>query len=303
MKKLYFFVVFVFLFNTITAHAPAPQEDQRLNKLHAIFKTLGTDIKKTYEAMNAYAQANWLRKPGQERWHMSKSQHQNKLTAIKPHLEGLGFINAIEPTQQNPDHVLLLGASVFRMRSRLNYLFQLINAKKINTKKITFLVSERPLDPAIEPESLMLDKKHIRDGWVKPKTLPKTEAEAAKFIWEQMQKPKDANTLCVEFVTTPMLTKNGKKVRANTADTLHTWFQQSPKVGQVVAISNNPYVPYQYETIKPIFIKQGWLKQGGTLEVVGEPASAELDVASLLDNVARYIYSILQTQKAQQAEK
>lgn len=44
------------------------QIDKRLTTLHELFTTLGIKLDPTYEAMNTYAQAHWLRKSGQERW-------------------------------------------------------------------------------------------------------------------------------------------------------------------------------------------------------------------------------------------
>jgi hypothetical protein len=40
------------------------QQDKRLKTLHELFTILGVKVDPTYEAMNAYAQAHWLRKPG-----------------------------------------------------------------------------------------------------------------------------------------------------------------------------------------------------------------------------------------------
>lgn len=299
MKKLFTVCLLMFLVNT---HVPtldaATEEETRLHHLHALFTTLGIKVEKSYDAMNAYAQANWLRKPGQERWHMEPSQHQAKLKAITPHLTALGFIHEALPTQNKPTYALLLGATVFRMRTRLQYLFNLIEAHDFKPAKIVFLVGERPLDPAVEPEAMLLDPAYIQTSWKLSGKLPATEAEAAKFIWDQIPKPKSVAAIPVEFISTPMLTKNGKTVRPTTVDTVNTWLATHPKPGAIVAISNNPYVPYQNETINPVLINANWFNLGGSLETVGEAASETLDIASLLDNVARYIYSIIQTNAA-----
>lgn len=51
--------------------------------------------------------------------------------------------------------------------------------------------------------------------------------------------------------------------------------------------------------MNPTFIKAKWFKQGGTLETVGLACTLKdkENIATLLNNVARYIYSILQVQK------
>lgn len=66
-----------------------------------------------------------------------------------------------------------------------------------------------------------------------------------------------------------MLEKNGKPARPTTVDTLETWLSTLPKPGSIVAFSDNPYILYQHETMKPTLIKANWLKNGGTLETVG----------------------------------
>jgi hypothetical protein len=182
-------------------------------------------------------------------------------------------------------------------------MLELIEANTFLPKEIIILTGERPLDSKQEPEHLLLDKKSIRPDWQWDHKLPKNESEAAVFIWDQLPKPASIKGIPVIFISTPMLEKNGKIVRPTTVDTLETWLSTSPNPGSIVAFSDNPYIPYQHETMKPTLIKANWFKNGGTLETVGLAYTFrdKENVATLLDNVARYIYSILQVQKVLKA--
>lgn len=287
-----------------TQLSTSKEHDLRLEALYELFTTLGIKIDKTYSAMNAYAQAHWLRKPNQERWHMETSQHQDKLDMLIPSLKRLGMIDRVDPTNYTPDYAVVLGATVHRMRTRMQHMLELIKDGHFKPKKIVFLTGERPLDPTQEPQSILFDKTFIRAGWQLSGPLPTNESEAAKFIWNQLPKPDCIKDIEIIFVSTPMIQKGNKKVRPTTPDTINTWFTpmpgsgiQAPYPGSIVAFSNNPYVPYQNETMKPPLIKARWFKKGGTLETVGTAAKNPLDVANLLDNTARYIYSILQVEK------
>lgn len=280
--------------------AQSVRVDARLGLLHDLFTKLGVKVDPSYEAMNAYAQAHWLRKPGQERWQMDASTHQAKIDQIIASLKTLGMIDRIDPSIQTPDYAMVLGATVYRMRTRMQHMIELINAGTFTPEQIVVLTGDRPLDPTQEPESVLLDKKFIRTDWQCPASLPVNESEAARFVWDQLPKSDRVNTIPVVFVATPMLEKNGKLVRPTTIDTLETWLRTSPTVGSIVAFSDNPFAPYQNETMKPALIKSGWFKHNGTLETIGLAFTAgdnDDKAAILLDNVARYIYSILQVEK------
>ncbi|QOL19514.1 hypothetical protein [Candidatus Bodocaedibacter vickermanii] len=277
----------------------------RHDNLH-LFTTLGITVDPTYEAMNAYAQAHWLRKPGQERWHMNPSMHQAKANQIIASLKLLGMIDRIDPSIPTPDYAMILGATVYRMRTRMQHMIELIDAGTFTPRQIVVLTGDRPLDPVQEPESLLLDKAFIRSDWQCPESLPTNESEAAKFVWGQLQKSDRVNRISIVFLPTSMLEKNGKIVRPATEDSLKTWLKLLPLPGSIVAFSNQPFAPYQNETMKPTLIKAGWFKHKGTLETVGlafTPKDDDEHVARLLDNLARYMYSILHVKKALAAAK
>ncbi len=282
----------------VSLYGAAAVSDPRLLALHELFTTLGATVEPTYEAMNEHAQRHWLRKPGQERWQMDSSHHQDNAKTVKPILRRLGMLGRLDPTVYDPEYAIVLGATVFRMRTRMQHMLELMAGGRFAPKKIIVLVGERPLDPEQEAESVLLDTRFIRDGWTRPDSLPTNEAEAARFVWDQLPKPDCAASILVTFIAAPMLGKHGKRIRPSTIDTVNTWLQTSPKPGRIVAFSNNPYVPYQHETVRLGLLPSGWFRTGSTLETVGSAASEDIDMASMLDNVARYIFTIVQTQHA-----
>lgn len=284
----------------IAPSSQTEQKDQRIQAFNELFELLDAKVEPNYAAMNAYAQEHWLRKTGQERWQMEMSAHQAKIKQITAILTKLGMIDRVDPTVAKPDYAVVLGATTYRLRTRMQNMLELISAGKFMPKQIVILTGDRPLDLQFEPKDLLTNKEYARKDWVTPKATPTNETEAAKFIWDQLEKPESIKNIPISFVSTPMLEKNGKPARPTTVDTLESWLKVSPKSGSIVAFSNNPYVAYQNETMKPTLIKAGWFKQGGTLETVGYAFSEKEDndnVASLLDNVARYIYSILEVEK------
>ncbi|MDP3935678.1 MAG: hypothetical protein Q8Q56_01620 [Alphaproteobacteria bacterium] len=278
------------------------QQDNRLKILHELFTTIGVKVDPTYEAMNSFAQMYWLRSPNKERWEIENSivldLQADKIIAV---LRKLGMIERIDPSIKNPDYAIILGASFNRMSTRMQHMIELISIEQFTPKQIVVLTGDRPLDPFEEPPTILMEKAFTRNSSKNPNLLPKNESEAAKFVWDQLQKSDQVKNIPIVFLPTPMLKKNGKLVRPTTEDSVHTWLKTSPKPGSIVAFSNNPYIPYQNETIKPALIKSGWFKHGGTLETVGlafTPKDNDHRISNCLDNVARYIYSILEVKKA-----
>ncbi len=255
-------------------------------------------------AMNSFAQSHWLRKPGEERWEMLPSKYQKNAKKIVPLLKKLNMLDQVFPSQTAPDYAILLGATTSCMQTRMMYLITQIENHKFTPKKIIILTGDRPLDPQKERKSDLLDPRFICKERKSPSsTLPKTESEAAKFIWNHLPKPHQINSIPVEFVPTSMIKQAGKLVRPTTIDTIETWLYTKPHIGSIVAISNNPYIPFQEETMKPPLIKSGWFKNGGTLEVIGDANDDKTNMAVQLDTIARYMYSLLQTQKAKKEYK
>ncbi|HEB41658.1 MAG TPA: hypothetical protein ENI08_01390, partial [Candidatus Dependentiae bacterium] len=190
----------------------------------------------------------WLRIPGKERWEV-KEIFPEKRAQLMTVFDKLGTIKEIEPTHNYYNYALILGATVPRMRSRLQYLIELWE-KGVRFDSINVLVGQRPLDPNLESPEILLDKNNtmipFRKDWQLTGDLPTTEAEAAKLIFEQSPLPAEWDNLSVMFVDTPMQpTGTGKLRRPTTQDSIIYWLKTDPKPGSILAISNQPYAHYQ----------------------------------------------------------
>lgn len=271
----------------------------QFNLLKAVAKLLDPAIPaenlESLEALNSYAQANWLRALDKERKDIAPESMDiyspKTKEEIKHILTQLGFINQIHPLNK-PDMIIILGATVQSMEKRIQYAVEMINQLKWHDCKVILLTGDRPLFEDTEINSGFFDKEY----W-KEKTMPKTESDAAAMIWQ-----KNSNSPYT-LLATPMLPSNianGSMRRPTTNDTINTLLATlTPGKYNVLFISHNPYIQYQAETIKALLIKGTIQSKFIFSHTAGARANFEEEnPKEVKDNLARYIYSILQTKKA-----
>lgn len=233
-------------------------------------------------------QKAWLRKPGTERWHIG-NQFEDLRDELIPLFKELNTLDAVQPIQNEYDYVLVLGALVSRVRQRLAYALEQWH-KGVRFGTLVFLVGARPLDPAKESQEALFDYKNeflpIKADWQKPNTLPQTEAEVARMVFEQANLPKGfKDSVKIVFVDTPMQLKpDGTYRRPNTVDTIDHWLAKDVQSGSILAISNQPYVGYQHAALKATMPKSF------TLETIGPQANPNIHIGVMLDNIARWLY-------------
>ena len=239
-------------------------------------------------------QKAWLRKPGIERWHMGDT-YQKFDQQLAPLFKELGMQNEIKPSQEKYDYVLILGDTVNCLRTRFAYALDQWQ-KGIRFSTLVFLVGERPLldDPAHhednETEAELYDRTNmylpIRADWQEPSTMPQTETEMARMVYDQAIVPDEFKKLVtVRFIDTPMqLTTSGQMRRPNTADTIKLWLKKVPHRGSILAISNQPYIGYQHAVL------QSYIPPEMSVETVGPKAYMPLSADLLLDTLARWLY-------------
>lgn len=253
---------------------------------------LGFGGESDLDSLNAYAQKHLLRPANAERWEVydDKSILEHREIILKT-MGDLGFFDEIKPDLHvEYDHVLILGASVGRMRSRLAFLQQLVS-QGLKYKNLYFLTGERPLDPKIEDESSLYQVTSsnyvFKEDWKRPKELPKTESEGARLAWEQLV---GSDLEPPEYVDVEM---QGNK-RPSTVDTINAWLAKGPNKGRTLVISNNPYVPYQHAVVLGTLMKAGFItpEQIGLIASVGPSAKPENErLRVLLDNFARTLFA------------
>jgi len=250
----------------------------------------GSSFQKIIDA----TQAAWLRKPGQERWEQEE-KHGEKKALLMGLFKQLGMIDEVRPLGRVYDHVLVLGATVQRVRTRLAYLHQLTEQGVI-FHEITLLGSQRPLDPNIESEKELLNPDApdlpIRSDWCLRGALPKTESDMIRMVVDQSHFSSELQ-FRMQVIDTPMQdTAEGKKRRPNTADTIREWLATKPLPGSCLAISNQPYVGYQESVLRSFLpLRQSWApNMKFYLEMAGPAAEPDITVATTLDTLARWLY-------------
>ena len=291
-RKLLFILFFMGCPMSQTLSSPLNTPPPDLLKLLA---TLGIQHDGTLVGINKIAQEKFLRKPGQERWEM-EDIYEDKRSLILPLLEKLVVIHAVFPSSRHYGTIIIHGAVVETMRQRLKFL-DMLWAQGIRGDEIVFLTGERPLDPTLENEEKLSNQElsaiPFKPGWCRKIPIPSTEADAASLVWDQVISHPDLQKKKVHFVRAPMKHNpmTGKPQRPSTKDTVLAWIATEPKVGKILAISNNPYIPYQHQVMLNILEQEGVLKKGVTLETVGPAANSDTLIAVHLDNLARWIYA------------
>jgi hypothetical protein len=237
----------------------------------------------TWEEMNTVAQKDFLRPKGKERWEIVLNPYyETKKSTLMPLLRKLGLIDEIRPTQRRYDYIIINGATVFRMRNRIEW-FQKIWRQGIKGKKIIFLTGERPLDPNVEGDCVLYP-----NGMPADAKRPCTEVEAAKLVWDQTITLPDLRAQSVEYVVVPMKKDpiTQKEVRPNAGDVIQQWLKTKPEPGHILYVINNPYIPHQHR----VFAKILETYPGLVLETAG-PAAGDNSMTNHLDNIARCIYT------------
>lgn len=217
-------------------------------------------------------QALWLRQPGKERWEMNLKDWGVDSTAIIKFFDALHMIEMIEPEREKYEHVCWMGAAYPCLEHRLEYLIFLWN-KGVRFNSFVILSGARPLTNS---EVISVKNKYGIEV--------KTEAECMKLVYDKIAMPKDMSAMPVTFINVPMLTNlDGSLRRPTTADTIEFWLKYKPKQGDVLIISNQPYVCYQEAVVKAL------LPEGFNVEGVGAKSDhTKIDV--YLDNLARFLY-------------
>lgn len=254
------------------------------------------------QALNAELQQRWF----QEGFLRYQIKGEPPCDEDRTLLRTLGFIDEIPPPTGVADRydpetratldrplsytgMLLLGALRSRIVSRLFYLTTVASRLTFNLDwKIYLLGGARPLDPEKESPFVLCTPAELPflEGWIAPETLPTTEAEMMKLVWQQSRLPMHWRA---EIVYAPMQPKpNGGTRPPNTADTVRVWLSDhQPPPGTYLALSNQPFVQYQE------LVLQRLVPSGFAVYTCGPAASPTLPLATYLDNIAKQLYEEL----------
>lgn len=257
------------------------QQQEVADSVLQILELTGIEYDGSLADIVAQTQQSWLRKPDQERWQMEQEVIEHE-QSIKHVFDTLGLYTAVEPTYQEYDYVLILGALFSRIKDRLAYVLYLWN-KGVRFKQIVFLGAARPA-VAAQGENMQEYLDWIgRDGLDMQE--PQTETDVMKFVYHHMSMPDEVKNLPVTFIDTPMLENSiGVVRRPTTGNTIDWWLKEDPKPGSCLFVSNQPYVGYQNSVVQTLMPKSF------TVETVGTGCDALVKTEIMLDTLARLLY-------------
>ena len=198
---------------------------------------------------------------GRERW-----EFEAKYEEMHGELEGvfreMGYLDEVRPSGMEYEYALVHGATLGRVQGRVGYLEGLLRGG-VKVKEIVFLSGMRGL---LDGEKEVCGKE-----W---------ESEMVKWVYERSGLPRNVP---VVFINAKQKLVGEKLIRPTTSDTIIEWLKLNPHPGQCLAISNQPFVPYQDAVAKNV------LPDNFVLETVGEKAG-KWTVAVVLDSVAKTLY-------------
>jgi len=307
-KTSFFFFITVLLIScSLQDTSPENSREKHVAKIFQAFKTDLTS-ESSLEDMNVFAQKNFLRPRGYERFAPESLSHyktlindcltQEEQNAIYKVFEDLGELKDVYPLIKKVDYVLIMASTVKSMENRIMFLNRLVAERRITlqpTTQIVFLSGDRPLLPGENASVLASSTFYpLRKGWVIPKTLPENELDLAPFLWEKLELTPELYAYKPIYVQSPK--KDGTH-RATTGDTVEEFADKHrPIQGHVLIISENPFVRYQGLVTQTLFLQKDL--KGFTFESVGPmhrlkglPLYIRLGV--LLDNLARTLYQQL----------
>lgn len=274
------------LFNTrpltvsaqLTINSNYPSVGDANGNIHAavdsIAKILFGDVSPAADAplsvWNTFLQAKFLRAAGSDHCNIQNLPQHDSHDELVPHFEALGLVHETLPTAQKFDQLVVFGGTPWDTRERFSYVKELRN-RGIATDAILYLNGDRKLQ---ESERKWL----IDQGYGEIEK----QHEAAKAIW--VKDFADQEDISLDLLT--IAPPEGR--RANTEDTLTAFFSSHQR-GTVLFVTNGPYGPYQDATTRVVAAKQLTTPM---FEVVSSMCAPRISTASLLDTIARLVYTI-----------
>jgi hypothetical protein len=256
-------------------------KDQGLSKpIYKLMELLNIDITGDIEIDLQKIKTSWERT--KERWDL-KEIFQNEKDRALEIFDELNILNEVYPKLNKYDHVIIIGATIPSVRSRLSFLKEQ-SEKGIRFDSIVFLGGQRQLR-ASEIESLYDDNNpyiSFKKDWKRSNTIPTTESEMMKIVFEQSELPNEMRNVKIVFVDAPMIIENEKLIRPGSKETINCWLKTSPKHGKCLVISNQPYVGFHEAIFKNA------MPDDFVVEVIGKKANLNTIVPVFLDTIAKW---------------
>jgi len=266
-------------------------------------KELFTNFDGSAKVANAICQNCFLRPAGKQRWEIADS-YASMRERLMPFFSTLRMTQTVYPDRTQYDVILINGSTIPAMRMYLAYLETLWTQFGIRAPKIVLLTGKRKLDPVHDSEALLFDDTTagvtFRGDWKRPEKMPEYESEAFQILWDQMILNDSLHNTEVVLIDAPEKwdAKRETYKRPTTIDTVDAWLETNPAPGKYLSISGNPFIQYQDATFRIELEKNGFVKQGATLETVGPARPSITSTAIYLDTIARWLYTVYQYKSA-----
>lgn len=274
MRK--FLYIYLFLFANVAFAKPHlclfNQDEILTPQSKNVLKILGIhhDAKQSLQDIYKSLDDQYGRKPGQERWQMTKNERLQKIApALRASLKNLGIIDEVLPPKEKDYQSLVIhGSTINSMRQKVLFLNNLIQSGLITnpeTKDYYFITGDRQINSNEHIDDLSFDTLS-RPGWKEEKVYKyytqhgtfKTESDGARVAVDQLiQNPLIRNKFV--FVSTPMqpiLNDDGSpKIkdgapelrRPHTGDTIQTLMREHREIinSPSLWVSAGPNIYYQ----------------------------------------------------------
>ena len=265
-----------------TSLSPNPlfeQTGEAKPQLLELLNIVGMDLSKnptpSAQEINTFSQQVLLRKG--ERWQEQTKQFEPLKDRVFPLLKALTFEETILPSSQEYTGALIHGGLPPTVRLRLGTLIRLWK-EGLRIKHLYFLTGERELEER--------EKTSCANG-----SSLKTEKDLCQYVWQTADKPQDMQKQVTPHFINAL---KKEKPRPNTDDTVTTWLESFPQKGPYLVISNQPYIHRQGHITKQI-TQKNTCEEAFHFDPIGEKINQQLSVAIRLDELARYIYALLET--------
>ncbi len=231
------------------------------NPLLAILDILGIKHNATITDIIAKTQEHLLRKKNQERWDVNPDLYEDKRTLLLPHLQTLGFVDAIQPQSLSYDYALIFGFVSIDVGSHLHYLTKFLPHLQI--KQCVLLTSSLPLPDCVPARMHGI-----------------TEADAMRQVYTTSALAQYPYTV-IDVAMIP--TADGIR-RPTTDDTVLAWRATQPTPGTCLAVSGQPFIRRQTA------ILESRLPKTFTILSSGPTAEPTFSMSLYLDELARAVY-------------
>lgn len=217
-----------------------------------------------FDSILNFAQTHFLQRT-KERWEFSEMTS-DKIEQIYAAFEDLGCVKKVHAKQNNYTYALVLGSTETNMTERISFL---INEWEhgVRFSHVVLLSGERPLDPQIEPMA----------------SLFTTESDLMNYLWNTLTQG-EIHSLPVITISSPMKSSSAGLKRPTTADTVIDWMKMSPIEGSCIAVSSQPFVPYQESVL------QTYLPPGFAVETIDPKQSHPFSLSLYLDTLAKWMF-------------